>query len=350
MRKTLAVGTLILVTIIISLVILTACSNKVVSPITDSQLDDVLIPKDTTQPSLQNISTPEAVRNIPLAVTTSSVNATNPIITAPPNAIPFDWGSARGKVWDQYFYSSILSKQMSYRIYLPPDYYKYPTRHYPVLYMLHGLSGTYQEWVDYGLLPTADDMIQTRQLNPFIIVLPLGEQSYWMNQQNNGPRWGDYMVQEVVQHVDTHYRTQANPQNRAIGGHSMGGHGSLQLALNNPDIFGIVGAHSPTLRTLDQALYFFNDPKYYPTVDPVSLARTKNISSYKIFLDIGNADTDWLPRFEEFRDLLISRYANLEWHIWTGNHGGDYWIAHVKDYLNFYANAFDVYQYLRNTT
>ncbi|MEI7554464.1 alpha/beta hydrolase-fold protein [Candidatus Chlorohelix sp.] len=343
MKKTITIGILLL--IIISLLILASCSDKVAAPITESQLDEILIPKNTTQASLQNISTPVAFRNIPLAITTIAV--ANPDITLLSYAVPFEWGNNRGEVWDQYFYSAILSKQMSYRIYLPLDYFQYPNRRYPVLYMLHGLSGTYQEWVDYGLLPVADDMIQARQLNPFIIVLPLGEKSYWMNQQNNGLRWGDYMVQEVVQNVDTHYRTQATPQNRAIGGHSMGGHGSLQIALNNPDVFGIVGAHSPTLRTLGQALDFFNDPNYYPSVDPVSLVQTKNISDYKIFLDIGNSDTEWRPRFEELRDLLISRNANLEWHIWNGNHGGEYWIAHVKYYLNFYANAFGVYQNLR---
>ena len=40
---------------------------------------------------------------------------------------------------------------MPYSIYLPPDYATSNAR-YPVLYMLHGMSGTKEEWISYGLI------------------------------------------------------------------------------------------------------------------------------------------------------------------------------------------------------
>src|SRR5882762_9305951 len=57
------------------------------------------------------------------------------------------------------FTSQALGRSMPYAIYLPPDYAT-GTRRYPVLYMLHGMSGSNQEWSSYGLADRADKMIR----------------------------------------------------------------------------------------------------------------------------------------------------------------------------------------------
>jgi enterochelin esterase-like enzyme len=262
------------------------------------------------------------------------------------NSKPFNWGG-RGTVQDVSFYSAILGREMSYRIYTPPDYNS-GNSSYPVLYMLHGLSGAYQEWVDYGLLGTFDDSLAAAKAKPMIIVLPLGDQSYWFNWADGGPPWGDYVAYEVVNHVDQHFRTIANAQNRAVGGHSMGGHGALQLGFNYPQVFGIIGAHSATLRTFQQAedftrekgFNFWGDPVYYASIDPVSLARTKDLSGLKLYLDIGSDDGGWRPRMEELHNILSGRGIAHLWNTFKGGHQGEYWIANVKNYLNFYNSAF----------
>src|SRR5439155_23085134 len=53
------------------------------------------------------------------------------------------------------FKSLALGRAMPYSIYLPPSYAT--SKHaYPVLYMLHGMSGTNDEWREYGILDAAD--------------------------------------------------------------------------------------------------------------------------------------------------------------------------------------------------
>jgi enterochelin esterase-like enzyme len=290
-------------------------------------------------------ATPEAnIKNTSTAVPIPTVGATIKTLAndkwKPQPVVPLPW-AGRGLLQDQTFYSPILNRNVTYRIYLPPGY-RGTDQSYPVLYMLHGLSGSYKEWTDYGLLNYSDDMIADGTIPPYIIVLPEGDQDYWMNHANGGLRWADYVAYDVVGYIDAHYRTIPNRANRAIGGQSMGGQGSLQIAFNYPQVFSIVGAHSPTLRSKAQAFYYWGDDQYYATVDPVSLAQTKDLSSYKIWLDIGESDTDWRPRTEELHNILVSKGANVEWHLWPGTHGGEYWIAHVKDYIKFYANAFPV--------
>ena len=70
------------------------------------------------------------------------------------------------------FHSETLNRDTPYYVYLPPDYQTHPNQRYPVLYMLHGMSGTNAEWLQYGLLRTADQMMRAGQIRPFIIVLP----------------------------------------------------------------------------------------------------------------------------------------------------------------------------------
>ncbi len=305
----------------------------------------------TQQPTISNTTqsaattskataTPNSAATKPPA-TTVVVGATptpaKPTLIASP-ITPLPW-AGRGTLQDQDFFSPILNRNVTYRIYLPPGYTG-GSKRYPVLYMLHGLSGSYKEWTDYGLLNNSDDMIAAGTVPPFIIVMPEGDQEYWMNHANGGLRWADYVVTDVVGHIDATYRTIANAPNRAIGGHSMGGHGSLQIGLNHPETFGIIGSHSPTLRTKAQSFYYWGDDAYYATVDPVSLAKIKNLASYKIFLDDGQDDIEWRSRVEELAGILKARGANLQFNIWPGGHGGEYWIAHVKDYIKFYATAF----------
>lgn len=305
------------------------------------------------QPIVATNTTPTAATvTVAAAATTRNLTTQSPVTTVTAKATPtpakantpaspitpLPW-AGRGTLQDQDFFSPILNRNVTYRIYLPPGYTG-NTKRYPVLYMLHGLSGSYKEWTDYGLLNNSDDMIAAGTIPPFIIVMPEGDQEYWMNHANGGLRWADYVVTDVVGHIDATYRTIADAANRAIGGHSMGGHGSLQIGLNHPETFSIIGSHSPTLRTKDQSFYYWGDDKYYATIDPVSLAKVKNLTSYKIFLDDGQDDTEWRPRVEELAGILKSRGVNLQFNILPGGHGGEYWIAHVKDYIKFYATAF----------
>ncbi len=299
---------------------LTACADNNTS-----------VPNPTTEATVTSILSNASLKN--LKVPTSTPETT-------PAVVPFTGWTGKGTIQDQYFFSQILQRRISYRIYLPPGYAATPGKHYPVLYMLHGLSGSYQEWVDYGLPTYLDERIWLGGIQPFIIVLPLGEQGYWMNHANNGPRWADYVAYDVVNNVDTNYRTLAQPQNRAIGGHSMGGHGALQIGFNYPQVFGIIGAHSPTLRTRQNGYDYFGDALYFQTVDPVSLAETKDLSNTKLWIDIGDKDTEWLPRAQELRKVLDDRKVSFTWNVWPGEHAGEYWIEHVKDYVNFYDSAF----------
>jgi enterochelin esterase-like enzyme len=282
-------------------------------------------------------TTNQVIANLGLMFTSELLPKTMPHAAAAPTPITFN---GKGTVEDGHFYSPILNRVMPYRVYMPPNYQNSGQR-YPVLYMLHGLSGSYLEWLDYKLFDTVDALVSQGKIKPIIIVLPSGDQEYWVDHANGGPQYGEYVVHDVVGYIDATYRTLPNRENRAIGGHSMGGHGSLQLAFNHPDVFSVVGAHSPTLRTKDQAPAYFGDEAFYEAHDPVSLAQslpTETLKSLKIWIDIGTLDSEWRPRAEELTQVLDARGIPHTWNEWEGGHAGEYWISHVAQYLQFYAD------------
>ncbi len=228
-------------------------------------------------------------------------------------------------------------------IYLPVGYAE-SVQHYPTLYMLHGYGGSNTEWIGYGLPEMADKMINAGTIPPMIIVLPQGDQAYWVNHADDGERWGDYTAQDVVQFIDATYRTLPDARHRAIGGLSMGAQGAMQLAMNYPGVFGVVGMHSPTLRDysgMSQFVGFFGDESYFNAHDPAHLAQQypDRARQLKIFLDIGAQDADWHDRTVTFNDLLTQLNIPHEWRTWTGIHDAAYWGGHCPDYLRFYAAA-----------
>ncbi|MHC4583557.1 MAG: alpha/beta hydrolase, partial [Planctomycetota bacterium] len=89
-------------------------------------------------------------------------------------------------------------------IYLPPSYDTEPGRCYPVVYLLHGFTGDHNYWtMSYG--------------------------------------WADYIAKDLVEYIDSYYRTLPQRESRAVIGHSMGGYGAVKLGILYPEIFGCMG-------------------------------------------------------------------------------------------------------------
>lgn len=247
-------------------------------------------------------------------------------------------GNVRGTFRNMEFFTPSLEKEMPYFVYLPPDY-ESEGRRYPVLYMLHGNSGSYEEWLAYGLIDTVDRMIVAREILPVIIVLPQGDYSYFVNLADGGPRYADYVGRDLVRHVEATYRVLPGPTHRAIGGLSMGASGALVNAFRNPRVFGIVGAHSPSLPVDDDTRPFLGSGRDFQQRDPVLLAsRAPGIEQLTIWIDIGDQD-DWFDRTLQLHEALDARGVPHEFHTFPGDHDGDYWATHIPDYLRFYDRA-----------
>ena len=150
------------------------------------------------------------------------------------------------------------SPERSVAIYLPPGYESAKKR-YPVIYLLHGVGDTNDEWVgskedprgDWETIASVmDHGITAGVLKEMIIVMPTEKTnlfgSFYTNSITTG-RWEDFTAQELVAFVDHKYRTLATAGSRGIAGHSMGGYGALMLGMKHPDVYSVAYGMNPAL-------------------------------------------------------------------------------------------------------
>lgn len=147
-------------------------------------------------------------------------------------------------------------------VYTPAGYDE-GDRRYPVLYLLHGAGGDENAWTELGrAAQIADNLIAQGKAEPMIIVMPNGNGAqkatpgeyensmYKPSFMNPGTMDGaieDAFPHDVVQYVDSHYRTLPDRDHRAIAGLSMGGLHSCYISANNPEMFGYVGLFSAAI-------------------------------------------------------------------------------------------------------
>jgi S-formylglutathione hydrolase len=170
-------------------------------------------------------------------------------------------------------------------IYLPPSYDASPNRRYPVVYLLHGFTGTNRTWLidpesennepavdsrDGGYQRAGflkrerlDALIAAGNAPELIIVAPNGRNAYKHSFYVNSPvtgNWEDYVVEDLVAYVDGNYRTLPTAGSRGIAGHSGGANGALFIAMRHPDVFGSVYAMAPCCSGQTFSLPLLEDP------------------------------------------------------------------------------------------
>jgi enterochelin esterase-like enzyme len=131
-------------------------------------------------------------------------------------------------------------------VYLPPGYAKSGKR-YPVIYFLHGYGVNAKFYVDTIGLPAAADKAIEAGAHAAIIVVPDAYTLYSGSMYSNSPTTGDwetYVARDVVSYIDQHYRTLAKRGSRGLSGHSMGGYGTMRIAMRYPEVFGAIYAMS----------------------------------------------------------------------------------------------------------
>lgn len=142
--------------------------------------------------------------------------------------------------------SKLMARQMPYRVMLPKNYESDKQTRFPVIYLLHGLTGHFDNWSDKTKL--------AEYLAPynFIVVMPEGDNG-WFTDSATVPndKYESYIVQELIPEIDKNFRTASDREHRIIAGLSMGGYGSLKFGLKYPEMFSLVGSFSGALGAAD---------------------------------------------------------------------------------------------------
>lgn len=230
-----------------------------------------------------------------------------------------------GTVSDVQVASSLLSRPLAMKIYLPPCYNSTREQGYPVLYMLHGQTYDQGQWARLGLLNAADKLITAGRITPMIIVMPYDLSS------SAGPessKFDEAFLQELLPYMDANFNTCSERACRAVGGLSRGGNWAIYLGFSHPEKFTAIGAHSA--------------PLFYGEIQRISTTLKNTTEADKlpaIYIDVGNKDEN-LTQVLSYVALLKQYSVPYVFTEFQGYHYEGYWSAHVEDYLLWYSGEF----------
>ena len=262
--------------------------------------------------------------------------------------------------WNKQYshFSEVLNCQMRFAIYLPPQ--ASTGQKVPVLYWLSGLTCT-----DENFMHKAGAQRIAAQLGIAIVApdtSPRGEgvpddedaaydfglgAGFYVNATqapwNKHYQMYDYVVQELPSLIESIFPVS---DQRAISGHSMGGHGALVVALKNIERYSSVSAFSPICNPVNcpwgqKALgnYLGDDRQSWAQYDASELMKASEFH-IPALVDQGGAD-DFL--LEQLKPEVLEAAAKvsaypLELRLQEGYDHSYFFIASfIEDHLRFHA-------------
>lgn len=133
-------------------------------------------------------------------------------------------------------------------VYLPPSYAKDPHRRYPVVYALHGYSVGAEQWSHEIHTPQTIEGAFALGSQDMIVVLADSKTLHNGSMYSSSVTTGDFeqfIAHDLVEYIDTHYRTLPERLSRGLVGHSMGGYGATRIGMKHADVFGSLYIMSP---------------------------------------------------------------------------------------------------------
>ena len=156
-------------------------------------------------------------------------------------------GVPQGQVRSLYYYSKSAGSFRHAMVYTPAEYEK-GKKKYPVLYLQHGWGEDETAWSRQGHANLImDNLIAEGKIDPFIIVMTYGmtnEAKFGTIGAFSTNDFEKVLVDELVPYIDSHFRTIAKKDSRAMAGLSMGGMETKSITLKRPETFGWYGLMS----------------------------------------------------------------------------------------------------------
>ncbi len=248
--------------------------------------------------------------------------------------------------------SKLVGTTLPYKVILPPDYDQSRTIRYPVLYLLHGLTGHHTDWITRTNV--ADYAAQYRM----IVVTTEGNDGWYVDSAGvPTDKYETYILQELIPDLQKRYRTIEARYGRAIAGLSMGGYGALKFALKYPGQFAFAGSMSGAFGVTryteketgkgaawETFLRLFGPVgsqtrKANDLFDLIAEMPTARLSSLPYFyFDCGTEDSPLIFNANrELDELMLQKKIPHEFRELPGNHSWAYWDAQVQEVLKIAA-------------
>lgn len=215
----------------------------------------------------------------------------------------------------------------------------------PTVYLLHGYSGNYSNWVNK--VPAIKALADQYQ---FYIVCPDGGFGswYWDIPNDANYQYETFISKELIHYMESNYGVAKDRSKRAITGLSMGGHGALYLAIKHQDLFAAAGSTAggvdirpfPNNWEMAKRLGEYSEQadswSAHTVMEMTHLIKPKSLA---LFIDCGTEDFFYQVN-TKFHEKLT--YMNIPHRFLTmpGAHNWDYWSKSILYQLVFFNDFF----------
>ena len=261
--------------------------------------------------------------------------------------------TAKSSVQTVQFESKMVGAKLPYSVVLPPEYNSAEarTKSFPVLYLLHGLTGHYSDWLSKSKLA------EHAARHQIIVVTPEGNNG-WYTDSNVAPtdKYETYIIKELIPDVEKRFRAVAARQGRAVAGLSMGGYGALKFGLKYPEMFAFAASLSGALAATSinpddpqtgagvkpsiERAYGKMDNPVRAANDVFKIVRelpAERVASLPyLYVDCGTEDF-LIESNMKMAALLVERKIPHEYRQLPGKHDWPYWNGQVQEVLRIMA-------------
>ena len=230
---------------------------------------------------------------------------------------------AHGRLEEFAYDSDVTGTRRKANVYLPPGYSA--KRKYPVLYLLHGIGGDENEWLNLAAPNVVlDNLIADEKAVPMIIVMPNGRalpddraigDPFTQEKIESFAKFERDLLDNLIPAIEAKYSTYTDRAHRALAGLSMGGGQTLNFGFGNVDTFAWIGAFSAA-------------PNTKPPAELIPNPAVVRGQMKLIYLSCGNKDG--LINFSQDVHRYLQQHDIA--HIWNVDgygHVGETWASNL---------------------
>ncbi|OCT15218.1 hypothetical protein A8709_14040 [Paenibacillus pectinilyticus] len=245
--------------------------------------------------------------------------------------------------------SEALGSRRVYRLLLPEPR---PVGRLPLLILLHGVHGSEIDWTEQGqVMQSMQALLDEQKMGPMAVLMPSDGLTAigtgYLNWDSGGPHlYEDYLLEDLIPHIEEKWNVGGTKETRAISGLSMGGYASIRLAFAHPARFASASSLSgffdiqelgELIGSEDFSRIFQSDGNRTEEVSPLTMSIPPGKDLPKLKWDCGVEDR-YIQMNRQLHERLEGDSVSHSYEEYPGAHTWDYWREHMKEHLIFHFN------------
>lgn len=209
-----------------------------------------------------------------------------------------------------------------FSIYLPANYAT-SGKKYPVLYLLHGMGGDNNDWINNNTLTVTNNAVVKLVCPELIVVMPDGNNDFYVDGYTSGIRYDTFFQKDLIPYIESHYPCLTDKNSRAVAGLSMGGYGAVYHAFTCPDKFCLAYSMSGAVMGVGSAA----TPSLQKIFEDKGYSFSNFASLPELVLECGSEDPLCLGANILLHNYLLSVQFEHTYTLRTGTHDWVFWRA-----------------------